>query len=174
MRASSILTDAPASDDFSRRQILDLSHAVRAPRFSTSAWQRSALIREVLDMGPTRAIPLTPRPEPVTSELSIVMEGNHVRESFRTGAHVARRRYVAALVEPELAVAPEPFEVVPDTSLQAAAGEALRRLSTVKQMRRALPAPPSTVGYTVVMWVAAALMVVCAAAGLWAVARVWS
>jgi hypothetical protein len=142
MSSSSIVFD-PA-----RRQVLPLSAAVTLRPFRDADFERAQVIREVLDMGPVR-----PRIAQPTE--SVTLEGNLVTSEFTTGGElVARRRFVAAVVEPELALAPEPFAMVADDSIRGAAAEALRRISTVKRPRVAprlvaRPAPPSSVAWAV-------------------------
>jgi hypothetical protein len=156
MRASSILADAPASDDFSRRQILPASAAVKGPRFSTTKhWAISSVAREVLD---SFDLPLTPRPERnIDPAESIVLEGCVILNSLRTGSHVVKqRRTVDFETWPELSIA-EPFAVVADDSIRGAAAERLRQISTVKRPRvapRPVARPAPAAGRSQVLFAA--------------------
>jgi hypothetical protein len=120
-------------DDFSRRQVLDLSQAVRAVRFRRRDWERAAQIREAIDLD--LRVPQTPRAERNDDPAeSIVMFANVIENRMTTGAHVVRQtRTVDLPTLPELAIAaPLAFETVTDTTLQSDAAAALDRLATRK------------------------------------------
>jgi hypothetical protein len=121
--------------DPARRQVLPLSAAVNLRPFRDADFERAQVIREVLDMGPVR-----PRIAQPTE--SVTLEGNLVTSEFTTGGElVARRRFVAAVVEPELALAPLAFEVVADTSIQSAAAVALAAMNERPHARRGARLP---------------------------------
>ena len=142
MRATPILP----SFDPTRRQVLPLSEAVRAPRFKRRDWQLSAQVREVAD---SFELPRQPSP-PVDDDAhgeSIVMQGAEIRNTLRTGSHVVTQKRIADLgTLPELAIieAPQAFERAP--TLLEDADAALNRLATrANKVRRAVrPEPVDT------------------------------
>ncbi len=138
MVATILGASAPA-DDFSRRQFLPASAAVKGPRFRHRDWALSATAREILD---EIHVPLTPRPErDHEAAESIVMCGASIQNSVRVGAHVVRQhRTVATFEAPELSIA-EP--VVRDESLAAAAGEALAAMNSRRPTARRTPRAPA-------------------------------
>jgi hypothetical protein len=131
---------ANCDDTFSRRQFLPASAAVKGPRFRRRDWELSSQVREILD---EINVPLTPRPERnIDPAESIVLAGNEIFNSMRTGDHVVKqRRTVDFAMLPELAIA-EPVPVH-EESLRNAAGEALAALNQRRATpaRRAVPAP---------------------------------
>ncbi|MGO9994696.1 MAG: hypothetical protein ACLPTF_19565 [Steroidobacteraceae bacterium] len=157
---------ANCDDTFSRRQILPASAAVKGPRFRRRDWELSAQVREILD---EINVPLTPRPErSIDPAESIVLAGNEIFNSMRTGGHVVKqRRTVDFAMLPELAIA-EPAAVV-DDSLRNAAGEALAALNQrrVAPARRADPEPSAAPATW--YWVVGVCMLVGFAAGVRAV-----
>lgn len=155
-----ILGASAPADDFSRRQVLDLSHAVIGPRFRRRDWERAAQIREAIDID--LRVPQTPRPERNDDPAeSIVMFSNVIENRMTTGAHVVRLRRVTDLDPlPELAIAAEPFATVADDSIRGAASEALaainnRKPSARRAPRPAVPKPPKA---TRPAWIATALV----------------
>lgn len=130
------------ADDFSRRQILPASAAVKAPRFSTTRhWAVAAQIREVLDLD------APPPPRPVASQQceSIIMEGASIRRTMRTGAFEVRQNSTVAL-DVDNTPPPLAFEPVADSTLQSDAAAALAAInSRARRAPRAaaVPKPPS-------------------------------
>jgi hypothetical protein len=170
-----ILGASAPADDFSRRVILPPSASVRAPRFSTSRdWATSATVREVLDLI-VLDVPQAPRPEPAeVSCESIEMSGIEVRSEFRTGSHIARRRFTCAFADDApLAIASEPFAAMADDSIRGAAAERLRQMSRKPRSvpRRPVDAPPSGLRWTIVMWLAALIGLAAAVGGVLALLK---
>lgn len=162
--------------DFSARQILPTSAAVRAPRFSTSRhWAISRTARELVDQIHAELhVPMAPRAEPVDSTESVVLAGNEIFTSWRSSAGVVRqhRTVVDLATLPELSIA-EPFVAVPDTSIRSAAGEALAAINNRRPAaRRVAPAPAATPAW--VSGLAVLLVVGCVAYSVWRIAAALS
>ncbi len=168
MKASAIVSPVDSTDQFSRRTVLDLSHAVKAPRFATADHERSRIVREVLDLF-TLDVPQTPRPErTVDMSESVVLEGLSIVNSLRTGDHVVRQRRVADLAAPELSIA-EPFEPAP--TLQADAAAALDRMATQRVRARVVARPAPAAGRSSIVWVAAAMVIAALVITAWIAVR---
>jgi hypothetical protein len=167
VQAIRILPPIQAADDFSRRQFLPASAAVKGPRFRRRDWELSAQVREILD---EINLPLTPRAErSIDPAESIVLAGNEIFNSLRTGGHVVKqRRTVDFAMLPELSIAePVPVHV---ESLRNAAGEALAALNQrrVASVRRAVPEPSA--GRSLVLF-AAVLVLGALACAAWIAVR---
>ena len=137
--------------DHSKRQVLPANAAVKGPRFSTSKhWEISSVAREVLD---SFDLPLRSRVVDAPCE-SIVMEGAEIRRTMRTGSHAVRQTFTAPL-ELDTTPAPLAFEVVADTTLRDAAGQALAALNNRPHARRAARPERATAAHwaTRTIWV---------------------
>lgn len=126
------------SNDHSTRQVLPLSAAVKPVRFSTTKhWAISQTVREVLDSFDTPLRPLIAPPveRDIDHAESIIMSGNEIVNTLRTGSHQVKQRRTAdlAMLPMELAVV-EPF--APDAILQTDAATALAKLNDHKPHAR--------------------------------------
>jgi hypothetical protein len=127
--------------DFSRRQVLPLSAAIRPVRFARRDWEVSAQVRDVLDSFDHS--PLRPAPRPVVDHPceSIVMEGASIQRTMRTGGHVVRQNSTVTLELDDTPAPPLAFETTA-TPMQSAASEALAAMDRPHARRGArLPRP---------------------------------
>ncbi|HWS68096.1 MAG TPA: hypothetical protein VN325_35435 [Steroidobacteraceae bacterium] len=156
---------ASAAFDPSKRTVLPTSAAVKGPRFRRRDWELSSQVREILDDfhgGHVHA-----RAEHVDAAESIVMAGNEILNSLRTGSHVVKqRRTVDFATLPELSIA-EPVPV-PDDSLRGAASEALAAINNRRPAARRVPRAPdpkpskATSPAAIAIVLALAALIICA------------
>lgn len=128
--SNSIPATAPLIDP-TKRQVLPISEAVR---FKRRDWERSQTVREVLDSFTTN--PPKPNDRYIDPAESIIMSGNEIQNTLRTGSHVVKQKRTVDLgTLPELSVV-EPFAVVPDTTTRDDAAAALAALNERKPHAR--------------------------------------